>query len=260
MKLGAQYGALMLASSLLLGCSASFSPDFDRDGVVNGLDECSDTTSGSVVDAQGCALPNTVQTEQDQAEMPRYLAPIVDTVHIKVRQPMLQEDPFEPIVETLVDISDECAPFVDVIDFKVVGLKPIRFATNEWKLDKALIDQLDCIAAATNESGLSLEIQGNTDTVGSAAYNKELSAKRAKSAVEYLVSKGVDATILEPVANGFDNPVADNDTEAQRSQNRRVDFVIKNQTSPAMPKTAPVAVESTDELFDELSDDEASGW
>ena len=258
MKLGAQCGVLVLASSLLLGCSASFSPDFDRDGVVYGLDECTDTPSGSVVDSKGCTLPNIVQTEQDQAEMPRYLAPIVDAARIKIRQPLLEEDPFEPIIETLVDLNDECTAFVDVVDFKVVGLKPIHFATNQWTLDKGLVDQLNCIASATSESGLSLEVQGNTDTVGSAAYNKELSAKRAKSAVEYLVSKGVDATILAPVANGFDKPLAANDTEAQRSQNRRVDFVIKNQAAPTTPKTTPTPLEkSADELFE---DEDASGW
>lgn len=259
MKSGAQFTLTLLASGMLLGCSSSFSPDFDKDGVVFGADQCPGTVSGAVVDEQGCALPNTVQTEQDQPETPRYLAPIVDTVHIKVRQPLVEEDPFEPIVETLVEISDECAPYVDVVDFKVVGMKPIRFATNEWQLDEALTFQLDCIVSATKDSGLSLEVQGNTDTVGSAAYNKELSAKRAQSAVDYLVSKGVDATILASVANGFDKPVAGNDTEAERSQNRRVDFVIKEQAMPSPIENSQEPMFVEEEVLIE-DDEDASGW
>jgi outer membrane protein OmpA-like peptidoglycan-associated protein len=73
---------------------------------------------------------------------------------------------------------------------------------------------------------LKLLIEGNTDNVGKPAYNLELSKKRAESVKLYLVEKGgIDGSRLTTQGYGDTKPVAKNDTEAGRAQNRRVELV-----------------------------------
>jgi outer membrane protein OmpA-like peptidoglycan-associated protein len=71
-----------------------------------------------------------------------------------------------------------------------------------------------------------LLVVGHTDAVGSDTYNQELSERRARSTALYLVSQGVDADRLRTVGRGEVEPVVTNDTDAGRSQNRRVEVAI----------------------------------
>ncbi len=65
-------------------------------------------------------------------------------------------------------------------------------------------------------------IEAHTDSKGSESYNKKLSEKRATSVVNALISKGVDKYSLEAIGFGESQPIANNDTEAGRAENRRV--------------------------------------
>jgi len=65
-------------------------------------------------------------------------------------------------------------------------------------------------------------IEGHTDSKGSDAYNLKLSDRRAKSVYDYLTSRGVDPGRLSSIGKGESMPIADNDTEEGRQQNRRV--------------------------------------
>jgi len=69
-------------------------------------------------------------------------------------------------------------------------------------------------------------IVGHTDSTGSRQYNKELSQRRAEAVSDYLVSRGVDRSLLAAVGMGPDEPVADNSTESGRARNRRVEIHI----------------------------------
>ena len=69
-----------------------------------------------------------------------------------------------------------------------------------------------------------MEIQGHTDNIGSAAYNKDLSQRRAESVRTYLIGKGVAEGRLTAHGYGLEQPVADNKTEKGRAKNRRVEF------------------------------------
>ena len=71
-----------------------------------------------------------------------------------------------------------------------------------------------------------IELQGNTDSVGSDAYNKALGERRAKAVFDYLKSKGINPNRLKMVSFGESKPVASNATDAGRAQNRRVDLVV----------------------------------
>jgi outer membrane protein OmpA-like peptidoglycan-associated protein len=74
--------------------------------------------------------------------------------------------------------------------------------------------------------GLHLEIEGHTDSVGSDDFNQKLSEQRAESARIYLQDAGIGTDNL--VARGFgeSKPVASNDSDAGRSQNRRVEMIV----------------------------------
>src|SRR5690606_40616537 len=71
-------------------------------------------------------------------------------------------------------------------------------------------------------SDLRIEVAGYTDSTGSDAYNEALSQRRAETVHRYLVERGVTNTLT---ARGYGerDPIADNGTEQERAQNRRVD-------------------------------------
>ncbi|MDD5273555.1 MAG: OmpA family protein, partial [Methylovulum sp.] len=69
-----------------------------------------------------------------------------------------------------------------------------------------------------------IEVQGHTSSEGSNAYNMRLSQRRAASVVGYLKSKGV-RNRLRATGFGEDHPIADNATEAGKSENRRVELI-----------------------------------
>lgn len=75
--------------------------------------------------------------------------------------------------------------------------------------------------------GMEIEISGHTDKIGSRAYNKDLSQRRANAVKNYLVNKGVDARRIKSVGYGEEKPLASNDDENEgRELNRRVEFQV----------------------------------
>ena len=73
---------------------------------------------------------------------------------------------------------------------------------------------------------MKIEIGGHTDSKGSAEYNKKLSNDRAQSVVNYLIENGISASRLTYIGYGKDQPVATNETEEGRQENRRVEFKV----------------------------------
>jgi outer membrane protein OmpA-like peptidoglycan-associated protein len=72
------------------------------------------------------------------------------------------------------------------------------------------------------------KIEGHTDSQGSNALNLKLSNSRSKAVLDYLVSKGIDASRLTSKGFGEDNPIASNRTRRGRAQNRRVEINLAN--------------------------------
>lgn len=70
-----------------------------------------------------------------------------------------------------------------------------------------------------------MTVEGHTDATGSAAYNQSLSEKRAQSVIDFLTAAGIPAARLKAAGFGSSKPVASNDTELGRGQNRRVELV-----------------------------------
>lgn len=104
-------------------------------------------------------------------------------------------------------------------------LKGVEFEISSDKLTDDSKKILDEAADALKEYPENkVEVQGHTDNYGDAGFNQQLSEKRAKSVMAYLVSKGLDAARFTAKGYGPDQPIADNKTRAGRKQNRRVEL------------------------------------
>jgi OmpA-OmpF porin, OOP family len=104
----------------------------------------------------------------------------------------------------------------------------INFETGKADIkpeSQPIVDQVADMLKA-NDS-LQVSIEGHTDNVGTAAFNKTLSENRAKSVMSAIVAKGVDKARLTARGWGQEKPMADNKTEDGRAKNRRVEIVKK---------------------------------
>jgi outer membrane protein OmpA-like peptidoglycan-associated protein/ABC-type nitrate/sulfonate/bicarbonate transport system substrate-binding protein len=74
--------------------------------------------------------------------------------------------------------------------------------------------------------GMYIRVEGNTDNVGDAGFNQQLSERRAKSIVDYLVNRGVDLSRIVARGNGPSKPISSNATPDGRARNRRTDILF----------------------------------
>jgi outer membrane protein OmpA-like peptidoglycan-associated protein len=118
----------------------------------------------------------------------------------------------------------------EVINRVNYAARNIFFITGSAKLSTKSFKALDEVARIMkDDQNLKLSIEGHTDNVGKADYNKTLSDNRANSVKEYLVKKGVDESRLAAEGFGLERPVADNKTAAGRAKNRRVEMKMNYQ-------------------------------
>jgi OOP family OmpA-OmpF porin len=105
----------------------------------------------------------------------------------------------------------------------------VEFDTNKAIVKDKYYDEIKRVADFMKEfPDTTCEIGGHTDNIASAAYNQKLSEKRANSVRQYLIDKfGIDGSRLTAVGYGLAKPVAGNDTEEGRQQNRRVEAVME---------------------------------
>lgn len=87
----------------------------------------------------------------------------------------------------------------------------------------------DTVNAMLGQKTMRVEIAGHTDNAGPSDYNRRLSQRRAEAVKDYLVKQGVDPDRLRANGYGEDEPVASNDNDFGRQQNRRVEFRIEAQ-------------------------------
>ncbi len=112
---------------------------------------------------------------------------------------------------------------------KVTITLNVQFDTNKAVVKEEYNDEIKRVADFMKEfPDTTAEIGGHTDNIASAAYNQKLSEKRANSVRQYLIDKfGIDGSRLTAVGYGLTKPVAGNDTEDGRQQNRRVEAVME---------------------------------
>lgn len=108
----------------------------------------------------------------------------------------------------------------------MLTLRDVRFATNSAELlstQQAELDQLVALLAPGNER---IRITGHTDATGNAAFNLDLSARRAAAVRDYLIARGIDGARLVAEGKGAAEPIATNETPEGRALNRRTDITV----------------------------------
>jgi outer membrane protein OmpA-like peptidoglycan-associated protein len=133
-----------------------------------------------------------------------------------------------------------------IIEQSVI-VRAVDFEFNSTRLTTPAQATLDQVAnALQSQPELQVEIQGHSDSIGSEAYNLNLSKRRAESVKAYLVSKGLVASSLTAQGYGKAKPIASNSTAEGRAQNRRVEFEVTNAPSHVKVVTKEASAESTE--------------
>ena len=103
----------------------------------------------------------------------------------------------------------------------------ITFKTDSSDINSSFYPVLNSVAKVLNKyNNSTVLVSGHTDSTGSAEYNLTLSKMRAQSVAAYLQGQGVKSSRFEVMGLGSSNPIASNETDAGRAQNRRVEIKI----------------------------------
>ncbi|MED5501168.1 MAG: OmpA family protein [Pseudomonadota bacterium] len=222
---GAAIGGVAGATAGALLCAdySSDVMDSDGDGVPDDRDQCPNTPAGVAVDAVGCPL------DTDGDGVPDYMDQCPGTpAGVEVNA---QGCPLDSDGDGVPDYQDQCPDTPAGAEVNSLGcvedlvLRDVNFEFDSAQLTPSAEAILDGVSEKlmTNDQ-LRIRLEGHTDSVGPAAYNKELSQRRADSVKSYLVNKGFSADNITTIGYGEEQPVASNDTAEGRAQNRRVEL------------------------------------
>jgi OmpA-OmpF porin, OOP family len=149
--------------------------------------------------------------------------------------PAVVTPPLDSDGDGVPDSRDQCPgtpPGVAVDEYGcprrgAVTLRGVNFEFNSTTLTRDSHAELDAVAKDLQiHPRLKVELQGHTDSSGSASYNQALSQRRAEAVRDYLVSRGIPGAQMSAKGYGETQPIADNSTSAGRMENRRVVMAV----------------------------------
>ena len=196
--------------------------------VLVGDDPAGETLMKQVATAGGCGFSVRADGFKDSGDTGDFvknvfLAEIVKPAPKPVAKPMDSDG------DGVTDDKDQCpnTPKGATVDARgcwtYAAVVMYDFDSAEIKSEAyPMLDEASAILKKNTE--LKVEIDGHTDNVGPAAYNMNLSERRAKAVMKYFVDKGVEAQRLTTKGFGSTNPAASNDTKEGRAKNRRVEL------------------------------------
>tara|TARA_B110001450_G_scaffold39914_1_gene35780 strand:+ start:4776 stop:6206 length:1431 start_codon:yes stop_codon:yes gene_type:complete len=204
-------------------------PDTDGDTVPDNTDECVDVPG--LVELNGCP-----DTDKDGIADPKDACPEVAGPAENNGCPWPDTDG-----DGVADKDDQCpekpgtvanngCPEVSDAVKKALNdyAKTILFDTGKASIKKQSAEVLNDIVGILKEySNAQFNIEGHTDSSGSAKFNKSLSESRAKSVMDYLVSNGISSDRLNYAGYGEERPLDSNKTRAGKARNRRVEINLK---------------------------------
>ncbi len=222
---------------ILIGASVPFHtesrevPDQDGDGVLNADDLCPNTPPGVRVDADGCRIiskkpkPKVVRkTEKiEKIEKPA----VVASAPVVTPRKAIDSDH-----DGIPDSLDKCpnTPAGFSVDTHGCGTKKrleVHFESNSATLTPDSMLKIKAFAAYMKRMpGISVTIEGYTDSSGDPKKNMQLSQQRANAVKQALIKEGIKASRITAVGKGALNPIADNDTPEGRAKNRRIEAII----------------------------------
>ena len=161
------------------------------------------------------------QAAQADAEHARKLAEDAD------RGRQLAEAEKGDLRKRLLDQLNSVLQTTDSARGLIVNMSDVLFDTAKYTLKPTAREKLAKISGIVlAHPGLSLKVEGHTDSVGSEEYNQLLSEQRASSVRDFLVQQGVPDHSVTSRGFGKTQPAATNDTAEGRSKNRRVELVV----------------------------------
>jgi OmpA-OmpF porin, OOP family len=193
-------------------------PDRDHDGIIDTDDACPDVPGVHTDDPKTNGCPPDPDRDKDGIK---------------------NEDdacPDEPGPANKDPKKNGC-PQAVVRNNQIMILEQVKFATGSAVILPASNELLTAVAKVFTDHPeiKKVSIEGHTDNVGPAGYNKALSAKRAASVAAWLVKHGIDASRLTSNGFGMEKPLDSNSTPAGRQNNRRVEFHIVDPAPPPAP-------------------------
>ena len=109
----------------------------------------------------------------------------------------------------------------------IVNMSDVLFDFGKYTLRPGARERLAKLSGVVlAHPGLKLDVEGHTDSIGSEQFNQKLSEDRAQAVRDYLVAQGLRADNITSRGFGKMRPVASNDTNEGRQQNRRVEIVV----------------------------------
>lgn len=137
------------------------------------------------------------------------------------------KDADEKDTEKLADESDEESYDWEGDNYQFELRKDFSFGFNDAELnDEAKVFLDDIIKLLNSNNKLFMEVIGHTDNIGTSQANKKVSLMRSQAVIDYLVEQGINPKRLKVTGKGATEPLVPNDSEANRSKNRRVEFII----------------------------------
>ena len=131
--------------------------------------------------------------------------------------------------EEEVDVKIALNPIEKIITPRELDINTIYFDFDKWNIRRDAAFELDKVVEAMKKyPDLKIHIVSHTDIRGTKEYNQKLSEKRAKATMEYIISKGIDASRLSAEGKGESEPAVKctRCTEKQHQLNRRSEFII----------------------------------
>jgi outer membrane protein OmpA-like peptidoglycan-associated protein len=146
----------------------------------------------------------------------------------RLRQQAEQEK--NQLREQLLQQFNAVLPTVETTRGLVVNMQDVLFDTAKYTLKEPAKIALARIAGIIiSHPGLNLQVEGYTDSTGTAAFNQKLSEQRANAVRDFLMTQGVNTQNMTAVGYGEQWPVASNDTAQGRQLNRRVQLVVSGE-------------------------------
>lgn len=158
----------------------------------------------------------------------------------RLRQQAEQEK--NQLREQLLQQFNAVLPTIETTRGLVVNMQDVLFDTAKYTLkEPAKIALARISGIVISHPGLNLQIEGYTDSTGTADFNQKLSEQRANAVRDFLMTQGVNTQNMNAVGYGENYPVASNDTSQGRQQNRRVQLVVSGEVIGVKIGTPPTA-------------------
>jgi outer membrane protein OmpA-like peptidoglycan-associated protein len=186
-------------------------PDNDGDGILDAADKCPNDAEDrdGFQDEDGCPDPDNDNDGVPDAR---------------------DKCPNDPETKNNYQDDDGCPDEVPVAVKKFTGvIEGIYYKTGSADILPSSYATLDrAVKVLQDYPDVNLEISGHTDNRGAAAYNRDLSQRRAESVRMYFLARGINPARLTSIGYGFDRPIASNRTASGRAKNRRTEFRLIN--------------------------------